>query len=867
MATKEAVFSLRVDTGDSVNDVNSFDKAVKSLDKSLQDTSKTASASTGLDSFDAKLKEINDRVNGGGLTMRELTRAMKDYQTVAIQSGVQSPVGMDALKNASKLKDEIGDLKAQTTALSSDFVGLDTALAGVETGTAVFQGIQSAMALAGVENEALVQTMVKLQATQGLVNTVNTIAKNLNSDAILGIQLRNAVTKIGNFINTGSATTTSAQALASAGLATAQSGVAVATGLASGAMKIFRLALISTGIGALVVLVGALVGAYLEFQGANDEAVASIDRQADAVERLTEMQEYEMGILDQLGSQSILQAKLRGASDSELLKLERKNYNERVKFEWSQLNEKIKKNAKIINNEMSTLEQLKKANENHTKAIQRQNTLRHEVDIKGLEFKLKDQENNDKEEEKRRQQAEKYQQQQEKRKQDEIKRREDLLKNLQDSVSKEIQIREQLEDLKIKNIKDDTERNVANLNEQFGDFKDELLKNSIKKEVDALDEKFKKGKMTEQQYRDDLAIINANAINKLSADEKALLTLKEIELNDAILVVQKAGQDTKDQKQAEADAKRMVLLEMFNSIVNSKYQEDLNAYEKIQKEKSIALSEALGEGVITEEEFMAGQLILEDEYNKKIIELNKEKNAIIKEQERKTREEQLKSFTDSLATAQKVLDQVKVANDLMNEIGNARIIATNEQRDEDLAKLEENKRAELSIEGMSSEQRKAIEEDYNNQKYKIQIKAYEEEDKIKRAQFNRSKAIKLAQIGIDTASAIAKGIAEFGPPPSPMGILAIASASAIGLTQALAVKNSKYQSGSMPQAPSTSTGGVSSGASGSSFMVGSSGTSTTGLPGTNQTNNATTPVQVYVLENDISSTQNKVALQEKKSSF
>ena len=55
MATKEAVFSLRVDTGDSVNDVNSFDKAVKSLDKSLQDTSKTASASTGLDSFDAKL--------------------------------------------------------------------------------------------------------------------------------------------------------------------------------------------------------------------------------------------------------------------------------------------------------------------------------------------------------------------------------------------------------------------------------------------------------------------------------------------------------------------------------------------------------------------------------------------------------------------------------------------------------------------------------------------------------------------------------------------------------------------------------------------------------------------------------------------
>jgi len=867
MATKEAVFSLRVDTGDSVNDVNSFDKAVKSLDKSLQDTSKTASASTGLDSFDAKLKEINDRVNGGGLTMREMTKAMKEYQTIAMQSGVQSPVGMKALQNASDLKDKIGDLKAQTTALSSDFVGLDTALAGVETGASVFQAMQSGMALAGVENEALVQTMVKLQATQGLVNSVNTIAKNLNSDAILGIQLRNAVTKLGNFINTGSASTTTAQALASGGLATAQSGVAVSTGLATASMKLFRIALISTGIGALVVLVGALVGAYLEFQGANEDAIASIDKQAESIERLTAMQDYEMGILDELGTQSILQAKLRGASDSELLKLEKKNYNERVKFEWGQLNEKIKKNAKIINNEMSTLEQLRKANENHTKAIQRQNDLRNEVETKSLEFKLKDQENTNKEEEKRKQNADKWAQAQEKRKQDEIKRREDLLKNLQDSISKEIQIREQLEDLKVKMIKDDTERNVESLKEQFGDWRDELLKNAVKKEVDALDEKFKKGKMTEQQYRDDLAIINANAINKLSADEKALLTQKELELQESIIATTKAGQDVKDQTQADRETKRMALLDSFNSIVNSKYQEDLTAFEKTQKEKSIALSEGLGEGVITEKEFMAGQLKLEEEYNKKVVDLNKEKNDAIKDQEKKAREEKLKGVMDVLETTQKVLDSVKIANDLINEIGNARIIAQNEKRDEELANLEASKNAELNVEGLSAEQKKAIEQDYNNQKYKIELKAYEEEDKIKRAQFNRSKAIKLAQIAIDTATAIVKGIAEFGPPPSPAGIFAIASAGIIGLTQALAVKNSKYQSGSMPQAPSTSTGGASAGASGSSFMAGGTGTSTAGLTGANQTNNATTPVQVFVLENDISSTQNKVAVQEKKSSF
>ncbi len=133
--------------------------------------------------------------------MRELTQVMKEYQNIAINTGSQSPIGSQALQNASDLKDRIGDLKAQTTALSSDFVGLDTAMAGIGTGVAVFQGVTSAVALTGIENEKLTQTMVKLQATQGLVNAVSTIANNLNKEAILGIQIRTALQKAQNFIN------------------------------------------------------------------------------------------------------------------------------------------------------------------------------------------------------------------------------------------------------------------------------------------------------------------------------------------------------------------------------------------------------------------------------------------------------------------------------------------------------------------------------------------------------------------------------------------------------------------------------------------------------------------------------------------
>jgi len=893
MATKEAVFSLRVDTGDSVNDVNSFDKAVKSLDKSLQDTSKTASASTGLDSFDAKLKEINDRVNGGGLTMRELTRAMKEYQTVAIQSGVQTPVGMDALKNASQLKDKIGDLKAQTTALSSDFVGLDTALSGVETGANVFQGMQSAMALAGVENEGLVQTMVKLQATQGLVNSVQLIAKNLNSDAVLGIQLRIAYEKVYTAV----------------------------VGTSTGAVKGLRLALASTGIGAIIVGLGLVVAYWDDIKA----SISGVSAESQKLQASTKAKgELLRNDLDVLGMQES-SLKLQGKSEKDIIKLRQIKINdliENIKLEIKQaewkkkseisaakrnqdyarlyarielegmalslraiaapidlmilgINEALKlvgmaKNQiKPLNSYISDMtsagaDMFAKmlfdpeavAKENDTAINDLKNSLtkmRNERDSNILamnEIDLKASENSHKNQAKTAEEL--------------AKQKLDILKASMERESKAI---EETEDLKIKRMKEGADKEIAILNEQYGDWRDELLKKAVQKELDALDEKFSSGKIKEEEYRSKVESIMVDAVNKLSESEKALVIEKELDLQDSILFVQKNAQEIELMRLAEKEKEKLALLDGFKSQMNSRYEEDLHQFENAQKEKSIKLGEALNENVITEEEYMAGQLKLEDEYNKKVVALNKEKNDAIKEQERKTREEQMKGFMDGLDTAQKVLDQVKIANDLMNEIGNSRIIATNKQRDEDLAKLDENKKAELSIEGMSSEQRKAIEEDYNNQKYKIQIKAFEEEDKIKRAQFNRSKAIKLAQIGIDTASAIAKGIAEFGPPPSPMGIVAIASASAIGLTQALAVKNSKYQSGSMPQAPSTSTGGASAGASGSSFMVGSSGTSTSGLPGANQTNNATNPVQVYVLENDISSTQNKVALQEKKSSF
>lgn len=262
MADKQAVFTLKVDTGNSVQDVQNFDQAVQSLNKDLKETQTTASQQTGMDQFETKLQELNDRLKNGGLTMREMTKLMKEYQTLAAQSGSQTPIGAEAIRNAAQLRDELGDLRSATTALASDTVKLDTALAGVETGAAAFQGVQSAIALTGTESEALVQTMVKLQAAQGLVNAVQTVANKLNKDAILGIQLRSALQKAQNFILYGSVAATQAEATATKVATGAKVAMTGATQGANLALKLFRGALIATGIGALIVGLGLLIANF-----------------------------------------------------------------------------------------------------------------------------------------------------------------------------------------------------------------------------------------------------------------------------------------------------------------------------------------------------------------------------------------------------------------------------------------------------------------------------------------------------------------------------------------------------------------------------------------------------------------------------
>jgi hypothetical protein len=882
MAEKSVVFSLKVNTGNSVQDIQAMDAAVNDLNQDLKATQKTAADNTGIDTFDQKLQELNARVEAGGLTMRDLTRTMKEYQNLAAQAGTETPIGAQAIRNAANLKDEIGDLKAQTTALSSDFVGVDTALKGVETGAAAFQGIQSAVALTGVESEALTQTMVKLQAAQGLVNAVSIVANNLNKESILGLQIRNGLEKVKNLVLTGSIAPTLANTAATTAQAGANVGLATATTASTTAMKLFRLALIATGIGALVVGLGLLIANWDKVTEAVRNTIKWFDKLGPAGKAV--MSILSFGLLPIIkGVTAALE--YFGVIDDEVTAKMKQNAKERTEATEKELNKKLsaeKRKARQVEESLAFEIRKSQAAGKETEAIEEkklQSALKsgraileiQKQKIAAYEDEIKIQKSLKNVDEERVKQLEKS--------------LKEVKKNKNDQYKENVKAKQDLEILRIEEAKAEDES--AKERADKAKARAEKRREAAKKEAERLAEIERKANEDRIKAEDDQFQLSLQLMKEGQEKELFESTIKYDKLRDqahgnAELLNQIAVQEAAERiaivnkynkieldKIAENEAKKRDLRNKIIRFTNNERENELLDLEEWYKEQEALNLKAFQAGAIDEEEFYDAGLKAQEEYRKKKGELDKKYDEQAKGNEIKAREESLKGVTQAIEGAQKGLDELKKINALVNEIDQARLNNIAKNRDEDLANLDKNLQAQLSQEGLTADQKAQIEQNFAQQKYQIELKAFNEEEKIKKAQFARDKALRLAQVGIDTASAIVKGIAQFGPPPSPAGIAAIASASLIGITQAMAIMNQKYQAGSAPTPPQLSSGGggALSGAGASSFTANTQA-QTTDLNQLGQGQQSQTMTsQVVVLESDITNTQNKVQLQEAKSSF
>lgn len=240
-----------------------------------------ADVNTQLKDLDSSIGNYQRNVgNYEGATVS--LKAQLKEMTVELQNmaanGLKGSEAYIELKNrAGELKDILGDVKSDISNASNDIRGIANAVTVFGDGVAIWGTYQSAVALFGGETKRTDEAMKKILSTMALLNNVQKVSKALFDNSSVTYKVMHKVLQALNIEKKTNLAVTKQQAVAeqlstagvtentiAVGANTVAMGAdTVATGAATVATKLFRKALMATGIGLFVVAIGTAV-AYLE---------------------------------------------------------------------------------------------------------------------------------------------------------------------------------------------------------------------------------------------------------------------------------------------------------------------------------------------------------------------------------------------------------------------------------------------------------------------------------------------------------------------------------------------------------------------------------------------------------------------------
>jgi hypothetical protein len=275
-------------------------------------------------------KVIDIKVQGNadeavGSLRSQLRAAQADVAALSEKFGVTSQEAINAAKKAGELKDRIGDAKSLTDAFNPDakFKALSSSLAGVAGG---FAAVQGGMALFGAESAEVEKTLLKVQSAMALSAGLQAIGESIDSFEQLSAVVQNS-TAFKKLDTLATAAATVVQRLFSSAVTT--------TAVSFNALKT---AIVSTGIGALVVGLGYLVAKMNESSDATEEMTEKQKALNKQLEYGKELADANAKGIDYNTQIELANAKKRGASDKELTQIKVDGINARLKAN----NEEIK---------------------------------------------------------------------------------------------------------------------------------------------------------------------------------------------------------------------------------------------------------------------------------------------------------------------------------------------------------------------------------------------------------------------------------------------------------------------------------------------------------------------------------------------
>ena len=294
---EEIIFKVGVETGDAKGKIGGVQDAIK-------DTTKETEKATG--GFTNMRKELKNLT----LQLQNLDPASKEFQKVAERAG-------HIREQMRGVADAIND--ADPEKFGGKFQRTAEGVAGA------FSAVTGAQALFGANSEEIEKQILKVQGAIALTQGISAMKELKNDSADLAVAIKKSV--VGAFASLTAAELTNAQATGTMTLL--QKAYTLAVGTSTGMMKTFRLALISTGIGALVVLLGFLIEKMVSYMGSAEDGTKAQDRFTASMERFTRSQERTRKSLEDGIKYQVDYAKAVGASDEKIYELELKGIDKR----------------------------------------------------------------------------------------------------------------------------------------------------------------------------------------------------------------------------------------------------------------------------------------------------------------------------------------------------------------------------------------------------------------------------------------------------------------------------------------------------------------------------------------------------------
>jgi chromosome segregation ATPase len=253
-----------------------------------------------------------------GSLKKQLREATAEVAILSDKFGATSKEAIEAAKRAAELRDRIGDARALTEAFNPDakFKALSASLSGVAGG---FAAVQGAIGLFGAESKELEKQLLKVQSALALSQGLQSVGESIDSFKQLGAVIQS--TTIFQKAN-AAANALTASTLKLVGLSAETTAIS---------FKVLKTAIASTGIGLLVIALGELVSALMNYTSSADKAA---EKQKELNEQIAAGEEAaNKSVKEFISSQAQLQelrAQLAGKGEDEILAIRKKALQDQI---------------------------------------------------------------------------------------------------------------------------------------------------------------------------------------------------------------------------------------------------------------------------------------------------------------------------------------------------------------------------------------------------------------------------------------------------------------------------------------------------------------------------------------------------------